>query len=141
MNDDTLIAEDAKNQSDPGIQKRRYRLIGIEKAIKHYDGTYQSFADMATLELVPIEAGEDQLIRHKVIETTFLPLSSEERRRHLERNLLEAVEPIEFEVTVRRVIPTPGHVSVHERAWTAEDERNRGERMAMAIAEMVGTSP
>lgn len=109
--------EDLANQTSPGVQVRRYRLSCIGPMVPG------KFGHTATLEVVDPEPGRVPI---KEIDCNFLPISprevfyymedeagrAEDRIRFEKAGVKVPSDAIEYEITVRRVEPTPGFVSL-----------------------------
>lgn len=117
--------DDLANETSPGVQTRRYRLLSVGPMVPG------KFGHTAIVQVVNCEPG---LVPIKEIDANFLPISprevfyymEDEAGRAEDRIRLEKAgiglpsEEIEYEITVRRVEPTPGFVSLAvESARTA----------------------
>lgn len=96
------------NETGPGVQTRRYRLIGM--------GKDEHGGHVAALELVP-EPGNERCFRTRVVESMFLPHTWREQIAYQEPDAITTQAPIEFEITVRRAEPTAGFTP---ESWPVE---------------------
>lgn len=113
------MSDEMQNETSSGVQTRRYRLVKIADHDIDNPGPSSESSQLAKLELV--QEG-DRLVRFKWIDSNFLPTTAKERFAFMEdigaifrsdhRSIGEEIaEVIEFEITVKRVQPTPGYRS------------------------------
>lgn len=97
-------------ETAPGVQARRYRLLAVE-----YDKDKRP-THMATVEILDCPDG---MTPTKFIDPKFLPMTPAEQFDFIFAAEEKAGPPsvIEYEITVRRITPSPGSIPGDHNHW------------------------